>query len=425
VWLPQVNGIDPSLFIEENGKAYLLYNSIPPGNVSVYDGHRTIRMFEFDIDKLKVIGEEKILINGGVDITKKPVWIEGPHIFIKNGWYYLICAEGGTGYNHSEVVFRSRSMAEPFIPFEKNPILTQRHLDPSRKNPVTTTGHADFVETPDGKWYAVFLGCRPYEKEHYNIGRETFMAPVTWVDDWPIILKGNEEVAYSYPVPMPSVTRKELNPFSGNFSYQDDFASVTLDHRWMFLRTIKHPWYSLTSSKGKLAMDVRPETCSGTGNPSFIAHRQQHHKGSVSVSVEFNPTEQNEKAGIVAFQNETHFFYLCKSVINGKPQIQLFSSTKDSSMLLLASHHYTGGAGVILKIEMDRNDYKFSYSEKGSKWTTLQYKIDGRNLSTATAGGFVGSVFALYATSQGRPSNSKAWFDNFHYIGNDDVYKGK
>jgi xylan 1,4-beta-xylosidase len=110
VWLPEINEIDPSVFFDENGKAYIIYNSIPPDDKPLYDGHRTLRMYEFDIENLKVVGEERILINGGVDITKKPVWIEGPHIFQKDGYYYLIAAEGGTAEQHSEVVFRCKNV---------------------------------------------------------------------------------------------------------------------------------------------------------------------------------------------------------------------------------------------------------------------------------------------------------------------------
>src|SRR5688572_527347 len=103
--LPELDGFDPSLFIDDNGKAYLLYNSIPPDNVELHWGHRTIRMNEFDIRNLKVITGDRIVINGGTDMASKPIWIEAPHIIKKDGWYYLICAEGGTGFDHSEVVF--------------------------------------------------------------------------------------------------------------------------------------------------------------------------------------------------------------------------------------------------------------------------------------------------------------------------------
>src|SRR5688572_25341289 len=137
VWIP-VDGIDPSPFFDDEGKAYLIYNSVAPDNAPQYRGHRTIRIIELDQDSLKVVGKEKIIVNGGVDLSKKPIWIEAPHIFKKDGFYYLICAEGGTGYQHSEVVFRSDSVKGPYIPYNKNPILTQRHLDSTRSEEHTS-----------------------------------------------------------------------------------------------------------------------------------------------------------------------------------------------------------------------------------------------------------------------------------------------
>jgi xylan 1,4-beta-xylosidase len=114
VYLPAVNGIDPSLFFEDNGKAYIIYNSNAPDNKPLYEGHRTIRMYELDLSTLQTKGEEKILVNGGTDITQKPIWIEGPHIYKYNGYYYLLCAEGGTEFNHSAVIFRSKKVEGPY-----------------------------------------------------------------------------------------------------------------------------------------------------------------------------------------------------------------------------------------------------------------------------------------------------------------------
>ena len=129
-----------------------------------------------------------------------------------------MCAEGGTGFNHSEVIFRSKSPEGPFIPWDKNPNLTQRHLDPTRKNPVTTAGHADLVQTQNGTWYAVYLACRPYEGDLYNIGRETFVNPVSWTaDGWPVIVPGDELVKYRYPLPLPNVNKKAEEPIYGQF----------------------------------------------------------------------------------------------------------------------------------------------------------------------------------------------------------------
>lgn len=424
-WLKEVNGIDPSLYFDDNGKAYVLFNSIPPDNISLHDGHRTIRMFEFDATNLKVTGEEKLLINGGADMAKKPVWIEGPHIFKKDGWYYLICAEGGTGYNHSEVVFRSKTVDGPYVSYEKNPILTQRHLDPARKNPVTTTGHADFTETKDGKWIAVFLGCRPYEGDHYNIGRETFMAPVEWKDGWPHILKGNEEVQYQYPVPMPSLTKKVTNPFGGNAYFTTEFNTEKLDDRFVFLRTVTEPWYSLSEKKGWLRINLRKETCSGKENPSFLAFRQQNHRSTATTSLEFSATAENEKAGIAVFQNETHFYYLCRSVSKDKPVVQLYQSTKDSNMSLLISRPLDEDITDLgLRIEARNNEYFFYFSRDNKSWIYITKEgLDAKFLSTKTAGGFVGAVYALYATSSGKESDNKAWFNRFSYRGDDQMFK--
>ena len=175
VFLPEIDGIDPSFFFDDDGHAYVVNNGPPTDGRGLYSGHRAIWIQEFDLKGQRLTGPRKVLVDGGVDLSKHPIWIEGPHVFRRNGWYYLIAAEGGTAEDHSEVVFRSRAARGPYVPWDKNPILTQRTLDPARPDPVTSTGHADFVETPDGAWWAVFLGCRPYEGGRlYNTGRETF-----------------------------------------------------------------------------------------------------------------------------------------------------------------------------------------------------------------------------------------------------------
>ena len=427
VWLPQVNGIDPALYFDDNSKAYVLFNSIPPNNISMHDGHRTIRMFEFDINELKIKGEEKLLVNGGTDMAKKPVWIEAPHVFKKDGWYYLICAEGGTGYNHSEVVFRSRSIEGPYISYEKNPILTQRHLSRSRKNPITTAGHADFVETPDGRWYAVFLGCRPYEGDHYNTGRETFMTPVEWKGGWPIINPGYEEVQYAYPVPFPGLTKKVENHFNGNFLFRDEFNSGQLDYRWELLRTPEEKWYSFQEKKDVLSVKLLKQTCSGKQNPAFLGFRQQHIKGFASTSLNFRAASENEKAGLMIFQNENHFYFLCQSVQGKAPCVELYRSVendKGGKTELLQSQFLPGLKDELqLKIEARGNTYAFYYSVQKGKWNLLKDAVDAKFLSTQTAGGFVGSMYTLYATSNGKITASKAHFNWFETKGNDELYK--
>lgn len=425
--LPEVNGIDPSLFFDNNGKAYILFNSIPPGNISLHNGHRTIRMFAFDADKLAVTGPEILLVNGGTDMAKKPVWIEGPHIIQKDSWYYLVCAEGGTGYNHSEVVFRSRDVEGPYVSYEHNPILTQRHLDRARKHPVTTAGHADFVQDREGKWWAIFLGCRPYEGDYYNTGRETFMTPVEWKDDWPVINPGFETVQYAYP--NNAIIDKKAERFSGNYFFRDEFEGSELNPRFSFLRTKREHWLDLRSNRGSLALKLRPETVSGTGNPSFVGFRQPHLEGHAATAVRLTAGSGNEKAGLLLFQSEHHFYFLCRSVKDGKEVIELFkgpgNTRKEDTPALIASIpiKIKKGNEIYMKIIAKRDKYDFYYAVRKGEWKLLKGEVDGKFLSTKEAGGFVGCFYAMYATSDGKASVNTAVFDWFEVENKDEVYK--
>lgn len=432
VWIPEVRGIDPSIdFVDD--RTFILYNSDPPGNKSLYNGHRSIRMREFDIKQMKVIGEEKLLINGGTDLSKQPIWIEGPHLYKIKDWYYLMCAEGGTGFNHSEVIFRSKSPEGPYVSYEKNPILTQRNLDPNRKNPITTTGHADLVETKEGKWYAVFLGCRPYGDDLYNTGRETFMAPVEWTTDgWPVIVKENEEVKYQYPVPFPAATRSVNNPYNANVSFSEQFGDTLLNKRFIFLRNPEANLYDLHSRRGALLLPVKPETTAGKGNPAFIGFRQPNLKGQAETEIEFTPASSDEKAGLMIFQNETHYYFICKSIENNKPVVQLYKSAekRDEEPVLLASQPLLYKGTLMLRIKANGDSYSFYYKEATSysnkipgKLVLLKDSVDGKFLSTKVAGGFVGSLYALYATSNGKPATGSASYNSFYYKGEDDVFK--
>ena len=425
VWLPKVKGIDPGLFFDEE-KSYIVYNSDPPNNEPLYDGHRTIRMMEFDKENLKTIGEDRILVNGGVDISTEPVWAEGPRIYKLNGYYYLMTAEGGTAVNHSEMIYRNKDIDDEFIPFEDNPILTQRHLDPERENPITSAGHADLIQHPNGDWYGVFLAVRPYEGDYYNTGRETFMAPVKWENDWPIFDLGGEEIKYEYPLPEGVTVNKDLFPLNGNFEFTKEFDEEELDFHWLFLRNPKEDWYDLKDREGYLVMKTRPETVSGTSNPSFIAHRQQHLTGEAAVSMEFETEKSNEKAGLIAFQNETHYYFIAKSHDGNSSVVQLYRATENGEELIASEKLTHTGEAIEFKVEFDEDKYRFYYKTgTDSEWTNLGGELDGKYLSTKVADGFVGNNIGMYTTSKGQASENKATFDWFKYSGNDEVYQNE
>jgi alpha-N-arabinofuranosidase len=421
VFLPQVRGIDPSLYFEGD-KAYVIYNSDPPGNKPLYDGHRSIKIIELNPQTLQTVGEATIVVNGGVDLSKKPVWIEGPHLMKRGDWYYLYAAEGGTSVNHTEVVFRGKAALGPFVPYEKNPILSQRELPKDRKDPITSAGHAQFVEGPDGKTYAIFLAVRPYADNFYNTGRETFIVPVVWQNEWPVMDPGPNGVQYRYQANFPEVKQSGARPQSGNFGYTLTFENQ-LDPALLFLRTVDSTSFSLSKGKG-LTLKLKPETCAGTGNPAFIGKRQQHMYCTAETELTFAPKATNERAGLVIFQDEKHFYYLCKSVEKRQPLLQLFKSTADAQQpeLLAQALLKSATGSVRLRIQAQGDAYSFRFSENGKAWTTLKDKVDGKFLSTQVAGGFIGCLFGMYATSSGQPTTSTASFKWLRYQANDPVY---
>ncbi|MEK6481180.1 family 43 glycosylhydrolase [Catalinimonas sp. 4WD22] len=274
----------------------------------------------------------------------------------------------------------------------------------SRPNPVTTDGHADMVQLDNGDWWTVFLACRPYEDNYFNIGRETFLTPVKWEDGWPIINPDYEEVQYAYPTPMGNAVDTTLFPFNGNFTFQDEFDDDLLGLNYLLLRTPSEQWYEFTDRT--LSMQLRPETASGLSNPSFVGHRQQHHTSSVPTTLDFQPENENEKAGLLVFQSETHHYFLAKSMKDGQVVLQLLKSLEDGHTELASQP--VSGEQLQLKITFDGADYGFQYAETEGDWQVLQEKVDGKFLSTEVAGGFVGTMLAVYATSSGSDSENTA-----------------
>ncbi|MDQ6470856.1 glycoside hydrolase family 43 protein [Flavobacterium sp. LHD-80] len=402
--LPEVDGIDPDIFFDEDGKVYITHNGPPPNNISLHDGHRAIYMLEYDLEKQKIITEPKLVINGGTDMAKKPVWIEGPHVLKKDGFYYMICAQGGTGFNHSEVVFRSKNVYGPYESYASNPILTQTPLDPNRQNLVSTTGHADFVELPNGDWWSVFLGCRPYEGDLYNTGRETFMMPVEWKNGWPEIKGGNNPLPMKNKRPNLPLSKEKTEPNNGNFVWQDNFDSKELSFKWNFIRTPSEKWYALKG--GKLYIEPRKESIHTETNFSFIGRRQQHLKFEASVRFEFNPKDNLAAAGLTAFQNEKHYLLIGKR-LNADKKLEVFvertaSKINNSKPEIIAKKELSDSdAAVFVKIEGNGRLYSFYFKTKEKeKWDLLIKDVDGSILSTKEAGGFVGTYLAMYASSE-------------------------
>lgn len=406
LWLKEIDGIDPSFFFDDDGKAYILNNG-PPVGTPQYPGHRAIWIQEFDLTSQKLVGARTMLINGGVDFSKKPIWIEGPHILKKDGHYLLTAAEGGTAEGHSQVVLKSDGVRGPFVPFAGNPILTQRDLPRDRAFPITSAGHAELVETANGEWWAIFLATRPYDGDFYNTGRETFLLPVTWTDGWPVILKAGTPVPYANAKPSLPVDSSASRPTAhqttaGKFSERDEFADSTLSMGWLQIRTPRERFYDLSAARGWLKLSSRSADITHRAQPSFIGKRQQHQNASAATRMRYAPSRPGEKAGLIAFQNDDFNYFLAVTLDSGKTVVRLeakhgTATTEHAEIIASSVLPASGSHDTYLKIQARGGRYDFYYGTSPDKWTLLKGDVDGTVLSTKVSQGFVGAVFGLYA----------------------------
>ncbi|MDE6486057.1 MAG: glycoside hydrolase family 43 protein [Muribaculaceae bacterium] len=401
IYLPEVQGIDPAFFFDEDGKGYIVNNDDAPDGKPEYAGHRTVRVVEFDPATDKCVGERKIVVNKGWRPQDKPIWCEGPHIYKINGEYYLMTAEGGTGDWHSEVIYRGKTPFGPYTPYENNPILTQRNLDPSRPNPITCAGHADLLQTAEGDWWAVFLACRPNKGGFENLGRETFMLPVTWTEDgWPIINPDMQPVAMT--ARREGVARDDANRTFGNFKAEESFDSTNLAQTWMTLRTPATDLYSLTTVPGHLALACAPATAAEKGTPAFVARRIQHHTFTASTPMTFVPDSASQAAGILVFKDETHQYFLGRGLDAQGNDIVFVDRTSPEGYETIGSISIDHSLpAVTLRVSSpDGLTYDFACSTDGGKqFDTVAEGVDARHTSTAAAGGFTGTTVGPYATS--------------------------
>ncbi len=393
------NGIDPSIFFDDDGKAYVVHNDAPDRGKELYEGHRVIKIWDYDLEKDQVIaGTDKIIVDGGVDITQEPIWIEAPHIYKKNGRYFLMCAEGGTGDWHSEVIFVSDDPRGPYVPAKNNPIMSQRYLNPNRANRVEWAGHADLVEGPDGTMYGVFLAVRPNEKGRVNTGRETFILPVDWSGEFPVFINGLIPLEPKLKMPQDVVNKTGTGEFfpNGNFTFTEDFTSELLDYRWIGMRGPREEFIEVTE-KG---LQVTPfkTNIKAVAPTSALFQRQMHKNFTATTTLDYQPATERDLAGIVCYQSES-FNYVFGITKKDSDYYLLLERTENGKSEIQASSKIDVAAPIKLQVQADGDDYRFSYSVNGNDFINLGGTVSGDILSTNVAGGFTGSLIGLYATS--------------------------
>jgi len=281
-WLNS-DGIDPSLFFDDDGRCYYC-GTQDRREGSKYYGDNEIFLQELDLTSMKLIGDTYPIWHGAL---RGVVWPEGPHIYKKDGWYYLLISEAGTAHEHAVTIARSRNIFEPFVGNKSNPILTHRHLGESY--PIVNVGHPDIVETQNGEWWMVLLASRPYGGYYRNLGRETFLAPMIWEKGWPIVNPGVGKVEFQTPIPNLPYDEPEVP------EEKEDFNDAQLPMHFIYSRNPIVNNYSLDERPGYLRMYLSPVQLYEEKSPTFVCQRQQAMRFSAETKLDFCPDE-GEKA---------------------------------------------------------------------------------------------------------------------------------
>lgn len=441
-WLEGVEGIDPSLFFDEDGKAYFTGTRQEEKEDGTPIGQE-IWASEIDLEEMQLIGNRMGLWNGALKGAASP---EGPHLYKRNGYYYLMIAEGGTEHFHAITIARSRSVFGPYEGYEGNPIMTHRQL--GKMFPICNTGHGDLVELKNGEWYIVMLASRLIEGYHKNLGRETFIAPVSWEEDWPVISPGTGKVEWNYPAP------KLPNFNSFPLKTREHFNGDKLPLEWVFIGTPYQDFYRLTGSR--LKMKLLPKSICAELEPirhksheelmgrdqlsveelgkcypslSFIGRRQQHASFSMMVKMSFTALTDRETAGLAIVQASNHQFrlersqegekqilrlMLCTCEMKGFPWRPGFESNTKEVVLARAE---VGAGDIIMKVKAHGQAHSFYYGETEDRLSPLYENADGSLINPEIVGGMIGTLLGMYTSANGEFSENYAEFEWFEYMG--------
>lgn len=423
IWLDDIPGIDASFFFDNDGKCYVMGT----GNVvERADGtmDRGIWLASYDIENFKLTSKPVAIWDSALRVATSP---EAPHLYHIGDYYYLMIAEAGTEHYHAVTIARSKDIFGWYEGNPANPVMTHRHF--GFRGPIANVGHADFVDTPDGNWYAVMLGSRTVgEGYNKNFGRETFICPVIWEREWPIFSPGTGKMEFEYPAD----DKLPWTPVKGE-AERDDFDSADLDLYWTFWGTPYEDFYRIADGKAYLkclkhpiAEEIRPFGYEPIKNNtiSLMGRRQRQASFDVETEMTFTPKEK-EEAGMVIMQANNHQYAFIKALLDGKPVLRLvlntavtegfpwlpgFKCTIDSKVLEEVPYE---ADTVVFKLAVRDQDYTFSYGKDASSLVELQTKGDGKILNPEEVGPMAGTLIAIYATGNGVTTENEAAFEYF------------
>ncbi len=357
------SGFDPSLFHDDDGRKYLL-NMLwdhRPGH-NRFSG---IVLQEYSAEEGKLIGARHLIFKGtALGFT------EGPHLYKRSGYYYLVTAEGGTGWGHAVTMARSRELTGPYELHPDTYILTSRHRPDIE---LQRAGHADLVETQSGETYLVHLCGRPLRNRgRCTLGRETAIQPMVWSEDGWLRTKDGHGLPYT-DVAAPALPEHAFAATPTRETF--DGPTLPLDFQWL-----RSPWpdelFSLSERPGHLRLYGR-ESLGSLFRQALVARRQQSHCFSASTVVEFEPEHFQHMAGLACYYNSFKFLYLyiSKDEILGK-HLRVMSPESLTPPIAIPS-----GAPVQLRVEVDCERLHFGYRVDGATWRWLPEQFDASILS--------------------------------------------
>lgn len=382
-YLENAPGIDPSLFFDEDGKCYYVGTRPNPKGVT-YNGDWEVWLQELDLETHQLVGVSTALWKGAL---RDAIWPEGPHIYKKDGYYYLMIAEGGTSFNHAITIARSEKVDGPYIGNKNNPILTHRHL--GKDFPVCNVGHGDLVETPEGHWYMTCLASRIFDG-YSNLGRETFLAEVKWEDGWPVVNPGEGRLLTEAPHLLPLVPTEKVS----------QLAIAKDNPAFLYLRNPIEENYRWNETDHSVSLIPSRVSLQDIDSPTYLGLRQKSMYYRFAVEIDAR-LEANSTGGIVLLQNnlyyiqlrveknQTDYQVLMESVLDGETTILGQQTVPSSSMTLIFEGD---GQQLTGKVLFDGDEL------------VVADKVDAHYLSTEVAGGFVGCTLGVFATSENEPS---------------------
>jgi xylan 1,4-beta-xylosidase len=401
------SGFDPSLFHDDDGRKYVLNMlwDYRPGK-NAFAG---IVLEEYSESERRLVGDRRIIFTGTeIGLT------EAPHLYKRGGYYYLITAEGGTGFGHAVTLARSRQIGGPYELHPDKYILTSRHRPDAA---LQRAGHADLVETPRGEVYMVYLCGRPIaNRGRCTLGRETAIQQMRWCEDgWLRTLDGKGLPQLEFPAPQLAPHAFPPAPVREHF----DGPELPLPFQWL-----RSPWpeelFSLSERPGHLRLFGR-EGMGSMFRQALVARRQDSHCYGAGTSMLFEPRHFQQLAGLTCFYNSSKFHYLYVSHDEqlGK-HLRVMSRLPDSvlSYTLSAPIPIAPGAPLELRAEVDFERLRFGYRVGDGPLVWLTQQFDASILSDeATAigapnftGAFVG-VACQDLAGTGLPAD----FDYFDY----------